>query len=706
MKWIARQSSQNAIGLLQDRLKTDLVSAKIMAGRGVENLPQARFYLENDISFLHNPFYFEDMEIFCDRVLQAIESGEKVRVFGDRDVDGITSTALIVLELRRLGLDVSYTVPLGDEPYGVTKEKIDAAVSDGVTLAITVDCGISCFDEVDYANTKGLDFLITDHHIGKTLPPAVAVIDPKVEGSGYPFEHLAGCGVAAKCIWALRFAMTPFYRERVMLLHAYPGNGTVIIEACILENMIETDRVCEEVVPGVLPAENSRLLRFLSCGLPVMVLDAETELIQMKKAFPKADISLTDLRSQFEKFMPAVRGRSLFELSSISRFALYNNSRSELDTLSGLFCAYIRASNPLLYGEYRKLMDIVAIGTVSDLMPMIDENRIIVKNGLKVLEEGTRENLIPFMTLQNLSGRTLSAIDIGWNVSPVLNASGRMGQPDVAVQMLLSESHEEAFKLAGRLREMNEERKKQGEKAWDRILPDARTSYEQFGTKFVIVHDNSIPRGIAGIMATRLNKTFGAPSIVITEPEKGRSVGSMRSSNGFNCHDFLSGYSELFEDYGGHAYAGGFTLKSENVDELLLRISETADYLDCPEEEESVIEYDAALSEIQFTPSIMKIISRFEPYGENNPPLQFMISGARLTGMTIMSNQKNAAAAHLKFNLDYGTFVWPAVFWSAGERLGQDFDDGDIVDVVFRLGRNYYRNQETIQLTVLDMRRH
>ncbi len=706
MKWIARQSSQTDIGLLQERLNLDLVSAKIMSGRGVSDVESARFYLENDVSFLHNPFLFEDMETFCDRILEAVESNEKVRVFGDRDVDGITSTALMVLELRRLGLDVSYTLPMGNEPYGVTKEKIDQAVSDGVTLAVTVDCGISCFDEIDYANSKGLDFLVTDHHIGKLLPPAVAVIDPKIEGSGYPFAHLAGVGVAAKCIWALRFAMTPFYKERFLLLHAYPGKETVIIEAAMLENLIETARVSEEVVPGVLPAENSRLLKFLSCGLPIMVLDSQTELIQMKKAFPKADIQLQDLRPQFDESLPSVRSRSLFELSSISRFGRYSNSRSELDTLIGLFSAYVRATNPLLYKDYRTLTDLVALGTISDLMPMTDENRILVKNGLKVMEEGCRENLVPFLSMQNLTGRAISATDVSWNVSPLMNAAGRLGKPDVAVSMLLSKSGVEAFDLATKLVQMNDERKKLGEKTWERIYPSAKKSYEQFGTKFVVVNDKEIPRGLTGIIATRLNKTFNAPSVVITEPEEGRSIGSMRSSNGFNCHDFLSGYVELFDDFGGHAYAGGFSLKTENVSELLIRISEDADYLDCPQEEEPSVEYDAALTPLQFTPGILSLVSRFEPYGEENPPLVFMISGAHLKGLSLMANQKDSAAAHLRFNLEYGSYVWSAVFWGAGPRVGVDFADGESVDVVFRVGRNYYRNQESIQLTVLDMRRH
>ena len=162
------------------------------------------------------------------------------------------------------------------------------AIDDGVTLAITVDCGISCTNEIDYAQSHGLDVLVTDHHIaGEVLPPASAIIDPKVSGCGYPFEFLAGVGVVAKCIWAMRFSRTRFYRSPILLLHAYPGNGTVVIEAARIHNMEVTDRISEEVVPGILPEHNSRLLKFLDCGLPVYVLDRDQEMIQLRKAFPR-----------------------------------------------------------------------------------------------------------------------------------------------------------------------------------------------------------------------------------------------------------------------------------------------------------------------------------------------------------------------------------------------------------------------------------
>ena len=708
MKWKIRQAAFDDIRALQERFGLDLVPARILAGRSVSDPGDARFYLESDISFLHNPFLFEDMEMFCDRILQAAEDGEKVRVFGDRDVDGITSTALLVSELRSMGLDVSYTVPMGDDPYGMTVDSVKQAIEDGVTLAITVDCGISCVSEVDYAQSHGLDVLVTDHHIaGEVLPPASAVIDPKVPGCGYPFEFLAGVGVVAKCIWAIRFAQSRFYNSPVILLHSYPGNGTVVIEAARILNMVVTDRITEEVVPGILPERNSRLVKFLSGGDPIYVLDKDEENAQMKKAFPKADIFIAGLRDEFEKVLPSVKGRSLFALSQKSRFALYTQVRSELDTLIGLFGAYVRASSPALYKNYRDLMDLVAIGTVSDLMPMTDENRILVKAGLKVLETSPRDSLRPFLAMQNLLGKKLSTTDVGWQISPLLNASGRLGRPDVAIEMLLSSDQVHALDHAQELNRLNKERQRLGEETWARIQGKAKKSYEEFGTKLVLVNDPKIARGITGIIATRLLKTFRCPSVVITATEDGRAIGSMRSNPGFNCHEFLSRYSNLFDDFGGHAQAGGFSLDPAKVDELCIRISEDLDYMDCPDAgEEEVLDIDAVLKEEDMNEKLMNVVETFEPYGEQSGPLLFLIEGARICNLTAMQNSKDPSHAHLRFNLSYGSMQWPVVFWSAGQRVGEDFDDGEIVDAVFKMGRNYYKNQELVQLTVMDLRRH
>lgn len=709
MTWKKTRISAEVVRQLHERFGIDLITASILARRDVQTPDQAKFYLESELTYLRNPFLFDDMETFVDRIANAREDAEKVRIFGDRDVDGITSTVLLKQELDRLGIETSYKLPEGDEPYGITIAGVEQAHADGVTLIITVDCGISNYEEIARASELGIDTIILDHHIsGDLIPPAVAVIDPKAEGSGYPFPHLAGCGVVAKCIWALRFSQTDFYHEEFILLHAQPGNDTVIIQAVRLENLLEGDRVVEEVVPGVLPASQSRLIDFLSCGLPILVLDTDVETQQLRKAFGKnVDIHLADLRPEMELVLPVIKGRSLFTLSTMSRAVRYsgNHGRDELEALVSLFNAYVLKKYPSLSTDYEKILDLVAIGTVADLMPMVDENRILVKKGLKVLMEGDRKNLLPLMTMQNLSGRAIGTTDLGWQLSPIINASGRMGCPGVAADMLLVEDLRDCEQLAGNLIRLNKERQKLGEDSWDRLLPKAKESLEEFGSKFLMVEDSSLSRGITGVMAARLLKQFSVPSLVIAQVEGARATGSMRSPAGFNVRDFLARFDDLFLDFGGHACAGGFSIDSKDLAVLHDRMMEQIDCMDIADEEEESIRVDCTLPPDYLNPDIIKLVEFFEPYGEQNPPLQFLMEGALIEDMQFLNNAK-AGPAHLKLTFGFGSYKWPAVFWKAGDRVGKDFDAGDCADVVFRLGRNYYKNHETLQLTVLDMKRH
>ncbi|AEC01626.1 single-stranded-DNA-specific exonuclease RecJ [Parasphaerochaeta coccoides] len=707
MTWEKKRVSTETVGKLHERLGLDVITASILARRGIEEVQDVKFFLENELTFLHNPFHFDDMEVFVERMQQAVEDKEKVRIFGDRDVDGITGTVLLHQEFERLGLDASYKLPEGDEPYGLTMAGVDAAHADGVTLLVTVDCGISNNDEIAYASTLGLDTLVLDHHLGgDVLPPAMAIINPKLEGSGYPFSHLAGCGVAAKCIWALRFSYTDFFREECILLHAQPGNDTVIIRALRLRNMIVDDRISEEVVPGMLPPEKSRLLQFLSAGVPILVLDEEEETSQLRKAFGRGvDIHCVSMRQEMEKVLPQIRGKSIFALTSISRGARYGLlGRDELDALYMLFMAFVMHKEPLLSEDYDSLLDLVAIGTIADLMPMIDENRILVRRGLSVLKSSRRKALQPLMAMQNLIGRSLSTTDISWNLTPLINAAGRMGEPSIAVEMLLSKDAHESERLAGELVQLNKKRQKMGEDVWVRLEPKAKASKESHGGKFLMVEDPSISRGLTGIMASRLLRQFSIPSLVIAKTDDHRVTGSMRSPDDFHVRDFLSQFEDLFLDYGGHARAGGFSMETDNLSGFKDRLMDVVERMDGVDEHGESIRIDCSLPARFMTPDIMKVVEFFEPYGEQNPPIHFMIEGAIISDISSMNNRQGSD--HLRLSVSYGSHTWPAVYWQAADKLDREFSLGDSVNVVFRLGRNYFRNTEIVQLTVMDIVRH
>lgn len=706
MVWKKLPVSAQEMRRLHEQYGLDVLSASILARRGQTSSEQVKFFLEQELTYLHNPFLFDDMEEVVDRINEAVAEGEKVCVIGDRDVDGITSTALLVQELRSMGLDVSYQLPEGDDPYGMTLSGVDKAHEDKVTLMITVDCGISNFAEIAHAHSLGIDTIVLDHHIsGNTLPPALAIIDPKMPGSGYPFEHLAGCGVVAKVIWALRFSQTDFYREECLLLHAQPGHDTIIIQAMRIQNLLVIDRVIEEVNPGLISVSQSKVLSFLSCGLPILVLDAQAELVQLKQAFgKKVDVHLVEMRPQMEAVMPVMKNKGLFALSNLSRAIKYSSfGRDELQVLYTLFIAYCMKRYPSLDSDYESILDLVAIGTVADLMPMEDENRILVKRGLKVLTQGRRESLLPLFSMQNLLGKQLSTSDVSWQISPVINASGRMGKPSVALEMMLSTDPGQAEELAGQLLRLNKERQKLGEDAWTRLLSMAKESFEASGSKLVVVEDSTLSRGITGVMASRLLKQFNAPAIVLATVGEERVSASMRSPDSFNAREFLSRFSDLFLDYGGHACAGGFSMDVSQLKVFKQRVMDEIDTMDCLPEEVEEVTIDCTLPEAYMTPDIIKVVEFFEPYGEKNPPLVLLMEGAVIENIQVMNN-KNGSVQHVKMTLAFGQYKWPALYWSAADRIGKDFDVGTAVDIVFRLGRNYFRNQESLQITIIDLK--
>jgi single-stranded-DNA-specific exonuclease len=702
MSWEKKAVVSSDVRDISNTYSIDLIIASILARREASEKEDIKFYLESDLVYLHNPFLFEDMEIAVDRILQAVEEGEKVRIFGDRDVDGITSTVLLYECLEEMGIQVSWCLPEGDEPYGLTKEGVRKFAEEDGTLIITVDCGISNNAEIAFAASLQVDTIIVDHHLsGDILPPALALINPKIAGCGYPFPNLAGCGVVAKLIWALRFSKTDLYKQELVLLHAEPGNGTIIIQAAKFENLVETDRLTEEIVPGLLKLESSRLADFL-VGLPILVYNRDLEQKQLRIAFgDSVDIHLVDTAPEIWKVFPALSGKSLVRLMNISRSLQYKVGEiQEIDAFISLFSSFIKMKNPSLSTEYSKILDLVAIGTIADLMPMKNENRILVKNGMAQLNSGSRAAMVSFLTEQNLMGKKLSTTDIGWQVSPVFNAAGRLGVPQIAARLLLSHDVVEREKLTKELIKLNKERKKIGEGAWDRMFPKAAKSLEEHNNKLIVLNDKKLHRGITGIISARLMNLYHVPSIVIAHLED-KLIGSIRSNKMLNAKEFLSQFDDILIDFGGHPRAAGFSIQKHNLEILLKRIYQASRNLGVSRSEE-ILSIDAEIPSSYMNPDLIKIVETLEPYGEEHRPLQFLLKDAVIEELSIMGNSE---PKHVKMLIKSGSYKWPAVFWRAGERLDTDFSRGDSVDIVFRLGRNYFRNTETLQLTVLDLAR-
>ena len=392
MIWNKKEVGRELVRELTARYGCDALTASILARREIIEGKDILFYLEDDLRYLHNPFLFNAMEDAVDRVLDAKDEGEKVLIFGDRDVDGITSTTLLYQALSDLGLDVSWRVPQGDDPYGLTMTAIDEHAANYGTLIITVDCGISCIREIAHARELGIDVIVLDHHNApEEIPAAVAIVNPKMAGSGYPFRDLAGCAVVWKFIQALRFANLELYKQQITLLNVRPANESYVIEAVKTVNMAEVDRLTETIVPGMVKVSQTRLLPFLQ-GQQIFVWDGEMQKKQLEKIFGKGvEFNFLDIAPEVAREIPQIRGMSLIKLKDLSRIARYGDEPvSELDGFLNIFVTFAQRRNAVFGKRETAELQLVALGTLADLMPLKNENRILVRHGLAAIK---RESL-------------------------------------------------------------------------------------------------------------------------------------------------------------------------------------------------------------------------------------------------------------------------------------------------------------------------
>lgn len=706
MNWVKKEVPPELVRELAAKYGCDLLTASILARRDIRSGDAIRYFLENDPRHLRNPFELPGMEDAVDRILAAKEEGEKVLVFGDRDVDGITSTTVMTRLLASLGIDVRWKVPVGDEPYGLSIAAVEEFAADYGTLIITVDCGISNIEEVDRAAELGVDVVVVDHHNPQAeLPRAAAIVNPKLPHSSYPFRDLAGCGVAFKVASALRFASkSDLYGQPVCLLNARPSNDAYVIEAIKLRNLAELDRLTETVVPGMVHIERTRLPNFLQ-GQQILVWDAPQQKRAFAKMFgPGLEVNMLDLAGEIGAAIPSVAGKSLLGVKELSKIAKYSDkSFGELDIFESLFVSFVQKRESFFSEEDVEDLQLAALGTMADLMPLRDENRIIVRSGLAALTQKPGRGLSDLLFKLGLAGKRIGASEVSWQLCPAINATGRMGSPDTAVRLLLQEDAAERDKLAEAVIRMNEDRKKLGTDVWALVEPMAAAGIDSFSGKLALAFGEEIHRGVTGIMANRMVKRFKVPSLVVSFSGLDTATGSLRSARGYDLRGLLEQCADLFIDWGGHDFAAGFSMYRSNWEALLERLKHASAAMELgADEDDQRVAVDAELPLSHLTADLLKLVDLFEPYGEENEPLSFMARGLKVTDLSLMGKTETK---HVKLTLDSGKHKWPAVYWQAAEKVKKDFDLQDTVDLVFRVGRNLYNGNETPQLIVTDLRR-
>lgn len=706
MNWEKKEISADQVKDIANRYGCDLLIASILVRRGITSGEAIRYFLESDVRHLRNPFLIPGMEDAVERILAAQEEGERVLVFGDRDVDGITSTSLLVRHLEKLGIDVRWQVPLGDDAYGLSVEAVQQFAADYGSLIITVDCGISNIEEIRVARNVGIDVIVVDHHNPQEiLPEAYVIINPKLKNSPYPFRDLCGCGVTYKLVSALRFAQkSELYGQNLCLLTTRPTNEAYVVEAVQLRNLVEIGRLTETIIPGMVQLEQTRLLPFLK-DQQILTWDGALQ----KKAFAKmfgtaVAVHMLDIAPEIGKILPAVAGKSLLRIKELSRIAKYaDKTATELDVFINLFVSFVQKQEAWYGEEDQQDLQLAALGTIADLMPLRDENRIIVRAGLASMETKARPGVSDLLFKQGLAGRHLNAADLSWQLCPVINAAGRMGKPDRAVQLLLEKDPVKREMLANEILEMNENRKKLGTDIWNIVEPMAQASLEVYSNNLTIAFGPEIHRGVTGIMASKMVNRFKVPSLVVAFNGENTVTGSLRSSRGYDLRFLLEQCADLFLDWGGHDFAAGFSMQKSNWEAFLERLKLIAATIELEEsQDEESIQIDAELPLKFMTADLLKIVDLFEPYGEENRPLTFMTKNVKIIDISLMGKNE---AKHVKLTIDAGTYKWPAVYWQAAEKVKREFDLNDKVDMVFRVNRNYFNGNETPQLIITDIKR-
>jgi single-stranded-DNA-specific exonuclease len=537
------------------------VVSQILAARGLKGDAAAAFLYPDYEAHLHDPFLLTDMEPAVARILKAVEKGERVAVYGDYDIDGITASAVLIEGLRAQGLEAeSYIPDRFEEGYGINRAALAKLKADGYDLVISVDCGITSVEEATWAQQNGLDLIITDHHsVPARIPEAVAVINPKRKGDKYPFKDLAGVGVAFKLVQAL----------------------------------------------------------------------------------------------QQRSGKPAV-------------------------------------------GQEKWLLDLVALGTVCDVVDLVGENRVLVSYGLKVLRQTRRPGL---RALASVGGIDITSIDsghLGFVLGPRMNAAGRLEHAARSLELVMTDDPERAVVIAGELDYLNQERRA----TQATVLAAADAMAETYANDPILVlADPDWNHGIVGIVASKLVEKWNKPTLVMQIMGE-TTKGSARSTDGFNMVDGLRAVSQHLTKYGGHYYAAGYTLPTANLEAFRADLNAYFAESGHLQSDRPVAEPDVMLDSLSATNwDLLNDLDLLQPFGAGNPQPLLGLSGLTLARVDRMG----ADARHYRLQLsdDQGGHG-EAVGFGLVERY-PDLASGQRVTLCLKLNKNEWQGRERLQLHLVEL---
>lgn len=559
--WIFKKTDDLATTALARELNIHPSLASVLLQRGITNLDEAKKFFRPSLESLYDPFLMKDMLAAVEIILQSMQGGKKILVYGDYDVDGTTSVAMFYSFLKKNKAQVSYYIPnRHTEGYGVSKQGVAWAIERGISTIVTVDCGTRDIENVAFARGSGLNVIICDHHEpGERLPEASAILNPKQLHCNYPFKELSGCGVAFKLMQALA---------------------------------------------------------------------------------TRLDIS----------------PRQLYP--------------------------YI---------------DLVALSTACDIVPLVDENRILVHHGLKSMQASRWPGLKSLLHASGVTNKSLAVSDLVFGLGPRINSAGRIDHAHVAVEALLARDREEVETRLPPLEAFNTLRKEIDKKITDEALSFIEDDPLSKNFKSTTLYNPTWHKGVIGIVASRCIEHHYKPTVILTE-SNGKAVGSARSVWRFNLFEAISKCSELLERYGGHAYAAGLTLSIENVQkfrekfEAIVASTISEESLFCPQ----IINAELPMADVD--EKIFSVIERMGPFGPSNMQPIFLAKNVTISNYQILKGE------HLKLYIKQrkGRVIEGIGFNLACHAgfLGK----GIPCDILYSLEWNVFNREKQLSLRIRDLR--
>ncbi len=551
-------------------------AARLMRNRGIEDNGIEAF-LHGGSELLHDPGLMKDMDRACNIVAEAVREGKKIRVIGDYDIDGVTSTAILLKGLQRVGADADYCIPHRiHDGYGMNEEMIRIAAADKVDLILTCDNGISAAGPAALAAKYGITLVVTDHHEvpyeeqadgsrSYILPEAAAIVDPKQEDCDYPFSEICGGMIAYKFI-------------SYLYDHRLPGN--------------QYTAVYED----------------------------------------------TSFR------------RSLFQLA--------------------------------------------AMATVGDIMPLRDENRAAVREGLKLMASEPAPGIKELIAVNGLLGGSISAFHLGFVLGPCINATGRLDSADRALSLFTARDSDEAMRIAGELKEINESRKSMTDMAL-KMAEDELSSPKYSKDTVLVVYLPECHESIAGIVAGRIKEKYGKPAFVVTNAEDGLK-GSGRSIEAYDMYAEMVRISDIFTKFGGHAQAAGFSLMKENLEEMRRRLNENSTLTEEDLRGKLMIDMELPLSYVNS--DLLDAIEIMEPFGNGNPKPLFAARGLEVKDVRVFGAKKNAASVKV---MQDGRRYELTVFRQT-DRLLERIKTNPVISAAYSASWNVFRGEKKIQIIIED----